>query len=1120
MSTHRKLLGGALAMVLTTATLAAAPGAVAAPIQSGGIHDVIPAVRHFEPAGGDAWMLTPETKIVAPETLKADAEKLALDLAVKGNVRPKVEIGGVVDADDIELKVDANLDVPQKDGYVIKSSKDALTITGKSVDGAFWGQQTVVQSVASAGGVQAGNVRDWADVGERSFHQDMARKYYDKDYILNLIHQMSYRKLNALQLHFSENEGFRLESKQHPEVMSKDGVITQDQLKVILAEAKKYHVEVIPALDMPGHMRQALSEHPELRLKGYGDEARKGLDFSKPEAVEFVKSLVDEFAPLFPDTNKWHLGADEYVHPFRDADWKYSETTERVKAKLGQDKRFVDGFVAFINEMANYLKTKHNKDDVRVWNDAFYLSNSNQKVELSKDITIDYWTKWDAPMAPVKTFVDKGYKLINYNDAYMYWVLAEPDKAYYDKPSAEKIFNGFHAGRFPSINKYTPQAWPTENVKRGETTEYPDWLRGASFAIWSDAPHMFTQDEVAENTKGPYTAFADRVWYSGDERTFDQFKASMKAVGDAPVVPADLDKVVVATESKLESTPASGETVTPGQDVAYTASVKNASSQAVPVKVAALSTNLVTEPGNVPVTLLGADGKPVAAAGKNVALKSEGTKATASSVEANTNFTADKAIDGDATNKQSRWSSMGGRDGESITLEFAKPQDLVKLRLAWEGAHATAYTVTYSHPEGPDTQDKFTYSGSEGKDAAWIEHVVNQKAVTKMTLKGTARSLQDYGISLFELEAYSAGGPVKAPDAELGNVGNLQWSGTLEPEQSIAFSWDGTVKEDASADVTTQLVSTAIHALKPITPSVAKSELKLKAPEPQKVEVKAPTFDDTKYTVTLPEKMDGVTYLLDGEPADGGETVTFDAGETVTVTAQPTDPEKFALTFAEGYDEKGVFTHTFPRAPTTDPTTPGTDPTTPGTGSDEGKVVPPYENSADLEKAIADHKITVMNEYTAKQGESVKATFDKLAAGKKAHVYFYSMPKDLGEATVDDKGSLTFTVKVAKDETLGVHYALAAVAGEKPGLVKITVDADDAITVIDKSKDSDKPSDKPGDKSGDSGKTATSPSAKAPVSKQLSNTGSSVAVLGLVALGLLGAGAVMRMRRDSFAMSE
>lgn len=68
--------------------------------------------------------------------------------------------------------------------------------------------------------------------------------------------------------------------------------------------------------------------------------------------------------------------------------------------------------------------------------------------------------------------------------------------------------------------------------------------------------------------------------------------------------------------------------------------------------------------------------------------------------------------------------------------------------------------MTYSHANGPDTEDKFTYSGSQGKDATWAERIINQKAVTKLTLTGTTRSLQPYGISLFEFEAYAPGGPV------------------------------------------------------------------------------------------------------------------------------------------------------------------------------------------------------------------------------------------------------------------------------------------------------------------------------------------------------------------------
>lgn len=298
-----------------------------------------------------------------------------------------------------------------------------------------------------------------------------------------------------------------------------------------------------------------------------------------------MKSLVDEFAPLFPDTNKWHLGADEYVHPFKTADGKYPETTQRVKEKLGEDKRFVDGFVTFINEMADYLKTKHNKTDIRVWNDAFYLSDSQQTVELDKGITIDYWTKWSAAMAPVKTFVDKGHKLINYNDAYMYWVLARPGKAYFDKPSADKIFNGFHAGRFANISKFEVKLG---QVNKSNVVRLPTTQSGCGVRHLPSGPMLpkCLLKMKSQKDKAPYTAFADRVWYSGDERSFEQFKAAMKAVGDSPVVPADLDKLVISTQSTLESVPASGESVNPGQGVTYTASVKNTSSMTVPVTVA------------------------------------------------------------------------------------------------------------------------------------------------------------------------------------------------------------------------------------------------------------------------------------------------------------------------------------------------------------------------------------------------------------------------------------------------------------------------------------------------------------------------------------------------------
>ncbi|MDO4595345.1 MAG: family 20 glycosylhydrolase [Tissierellia bacterium] len=48
----------------------------------------------------------------------------------------------------------------------------------------------------------------------------MGRKYFAKEWIIQLIREMSYMKLNALQLHFSENKGFRIESEVDPDIVS------------------------------------------------------------------------------------------------------------------------------------------------------------------------------------------------------------------------------------------------------------------------------------------------------------------------------------------------------------------------------------------------------------------------------------------------------------------------------------------------------------------------------------------------------------------------------------------------------------------------------------------------------------------------------------------------------------------------------------------------------------------------------------------------------------------------------------------------------------------------------------------------------------------------------------
>ena len=68
--------------------------------------------------------------------------------------------------------------------------------------------------------------------------------------------------MNALQIHFSENMGFRIECETDPAIVS-DQYLTKVEVREILAEAKKYGIKVIPSFDSPGHVDQILKAHPE-----------------------------------------------------------------------------------------------------------------------------------------------------------------------------------------------------------------------------------------------------------------------------------------------------------------------------------------------------------------------------------------------------------------------------------------------------------------------------------------------------------------------------------------------------------------------------------------------------------------------------------------------------------------------------------------------------------------------------------------------------------------------------------------------------------------------------------------------------------------------------------------
>ncbi len=381
---------------------------------------------------------------------------------------------------------------------------EKVFVRANSPRGAMYALRAIEQYILAKGSMPYGKIFDYPEVNERALHLDMGRKYFEPEWIKARIRDMSRARLNTLQLHFSEHQGFRIECETYPEVMS-EKYITKDEMRDILIEAKSYGVDIIPAFDNPGHLKQALKKHPEFWLEdANGKENEGSIDINNPEARQFIKNIISEYAELFADSEYFHIGGDEFIN-FDKFD-EYPSLAEYGQAFVddGVEANGLDGYTAYINEIAKHVQSLGFK--VRIWNDGVYRENFVSHVVLNPDIEICYWTRWNDNMASTDTLMEKGHKLINVNDM-MYYVLTDA-KVYATPPDAEHLYNNWYNGYFAGTDYEALQRYemPNENIL------------GSSYAIWCDHEEMQTQEEIAEGIFYSLRAMAEKSWGGQDKK--------------------------------------------------------------------------------------------------------------------------------------------------------------------------------------------------------------------------------------------------------------------------------------------------------------------------------------------------------------------------------------------------------------------------------------------------------------------------------------------------------------------------------------------------------------------------------------------------------------------------
>ncbi|MFG2770626.1 glycoside hydrolase family 20 protein [Streptomyces sp. NPDC048350] len=449
----------------------------------------VPAVRSHEAARGPGWRPTPEAGVVVAagsEGLADEGRLLAgeLKIAYRGAVAAR--------AGDIELALGGK---GAPESYTLTTRDDRVRITGPDQAGVFYGTRTLKQSVNGSGAMPEGTVTDAPAKPQRGLNLDIARKFFTAEWIEARLREMADLKLNQFGLHFSDDQGFRIASDTHPEIVSAQH-LTKAEVRRILALAQTLHITVVPEIDSPGHLGAVLRAYPDLQLRNVQGVPRQGaIDISNPASARLLDELLREYAGLFPG-GWFHVGADEYqALTVSSPETSYPQLATAAREKYGPQARVQDLAEGWLNDRAAVVRDEGKV--AKAWNDGFFRGGV---VHADKDIEVEYWTGKEIGARPPTEYLAEGRKVVNLNDEFLYYVLGEPNQFTY--PTGRRIYE-----------QWTPL------VLRGTTpvpARYGPQILGGRFAVWCDLSQSQTQAQVADGIRMPLTATAQKLW---DART-------------------------------------------------------------------------------------------------------------------------------------------------------------------------------------------------------------------------------------------------------------------------------------------------------------------------------------------------------------------------------------------------------------------------------------------------------------------------------------------------------------------------------------------------------------------------------------------------------------------------
>ena len=317
-------------------------------------------------AAGPPFEIVRTTNIIVDTSnaeLRAIGEVLAAQIRRPTSFPIAVSpMGATPIAGAISLRLESNPALGEE-GYELHVTRDSARLLANRPAGLFRGIQTIRQLLPADIESDMGQERyDWSipaltitdqpRFAYRGAMLDVSRHFFSVKEVEQYIDILALYKLNALHLHLSDDQGWRIQIDSRPKLTAMGsstqvgggpgGFYTKQDYQDILRYAQARYILIVPEIDMPSHINAALIGYPELACSARPPALYTGTEVGwsslcvdKEATYAFVDDVIRELSAMTPGPY-FHIGGDEVKTLTPEQYVKFVERVQTIVNKYGK----------------------------------------------------------------------------------------------------------------------------------------------------------------------------------------------------------------------------------------------------------------------------------------------------------------------------------------------------------------------------------------------------------------------------------------------------------------------------------------------------------------------------------------------------------------------------------------------------------------------------------------------------------------------------------------------------------------------------------------------------------------------------------------------------------------